>query len=191
MSVCMYDSVYIPRSSKPLLCVHAYVLTIWLCVCLHTVVTVHVDSVCAVRLVCVSWRSLCLRGLTGERELNLNAGHCAACRFWFCRSMLRCAQAGNPSNMARIPIKSNNLLPPTAIEAHQLQGDRWRTQWTWQVILQRTGSHISHCVWGSVGSKLARGLHNWTDVGMCGHQFHSLFPWLTHQTWKQLFNYIR
>lgn len=53
MSVCMCDSVYIATSPKPLLCVHAYVFTIWLCVSLHTVVTVHIDWVCAVCLVCV------------------------------------------------------------------------------------------------------------------------------------------
>lgn len=74
--------------------------------------------------VCVSLRSVCLGGLTGERGLNLNAGHCADCRFRFCLSALLCAQDENPSNMARIPIKSNNLLPPTAIEARQLRGDR-------------------------------------------------------------------
>lgn len=63
--------------------------------------------------VCVSLESVCvcLRGLTGGLGLNLNAGHCAACRFRFCLSALFCAQDGNPSNMARIRIKSNS--PPS------------------------------------------------------------------------------
>ena len=74
-------------------------------------------SVCSV---CATLKSARPRGQTGALALNLNAGHCAACRFRFCLSPSLCAQGGNPSNMARIPIKSNNLLPPSAIEA------RWR-----------------------------------------------------------------
>lgn len=90
-----------------------------MCMPLRLSVTVHMDSVYAVY---VSLKSVGLRGLTGELGLNLNAGHRAACRFRFCLSPLLCAQDGNPPNMARIPIKSNNLLPPTVIEAVSSEG---------------------------------------------------------------------
>ena len=99
-------------------------------------------------IVCVSFECVCvcvsLRGMTGERGVNLNAGHCAACRFRFCLSALFCAQDGNPSNMARIPIKSNSP-PPATIEDRQLRGDRWRIQRTWQVTLQSASSHTLMC----------------------------------------------
>lgn len=102
---------------RPRLCMHAYVffshmemLRVWYSMPVCTSVTVHIDSVYAV-CACV-WRvCVCLRGLTGGLGLNLNAGHCAACRFRFCLSALFCAQDGNPSNMARIRIKSNS--PPS------------------------------------------------------------------------------
>ncbi len=100
---------------------HAYVFTICLCDYLYRF------SVCSV---CVGLRSVCLRGLTEELGLNLNAGHCAACRFRFCLPAPLCAQDGNPSHMARIPIKSNNLPPPTAIEARPPRVDRGCTWWS-------------------------------------------------------------
>ena len=176
----------------PRLCMHAYVFcfffSIWRCwgsgtlpVC--SSVTVHIDSVhasCAWVLsvcvcVCVS-----LRGMTGERGVNLNAGHCAACRFRFCLSALFCAQDGNPSNMARIPIKSNSPLPAT-IEDCQLRGDRWCIQRTWQVTLQSASSHTLMCFSGfglrlfcpfAWGQNWQGHWDNWIDVGMCvcGHQ---------------------
>lgn len=104
-----------------------------LCMPVCTSVTIHIDSVYAV---CLSLKSVRLWGLSGELGLNLNAGHCAAYRFRFRLSTALCAQDGNPSNTARIPVKSNNLLPPSAIEARQLRGDRCCTRRTWQVIMQ-------------------------------------------------------
>lgn len=91
---------------------HMEMLRVWYSMPVCTSVTVHIDSVYAV---CAwVWRvCVCLRGLTGGLGLNLNAGHCAACRFRFCLSALFCAQDGNPSNMARIRIKSNSPPPPS------------------------------------------------------------------------------
>lgn len=68
----------------------------------------------------------------------LNSGHDFVCRFRFCCTALLCALDGNPSNTARILIKSNNILVSSAIEACRLWGDPWRTERTWQVMLHST-----------------------------------------------------
>lgn len=145
---------------------HMEMLRVWYSMPVCTSVTVHIDSVYAV-CACV-WRvCVCLRGLTGGLGLNLNAGHCAACRFRFCLSALFCAQDGNPSNMARIRIKSNSPPPsrcdrrPSAsrgpmVHPEDLAGDPAKCQFPYFDVFQRVWTEIVLSI--RTGTKLTRAL---------------------------------
>lgn len=71
-----------------------------------------------------------------------------------------CAQDGNPSNMAGIPIKSNDLLPPTAIEARQtvhpvdLAGDPANCQFPHFYVFEGVWAQIVLSI--HTGTKLTR-----------------------------------
>lgn len=148
---------------------HKEILSV--CVCLYISVTcIHIDfSECEFEE-CVSRRT--------DRRARTEFKSRSLCSLKIqvlslLRSVLRMEI---PPNMPRIPIKSYNPLPPTAIEAWQLREGR-RCDWrTWQVILQ---SAISHTLMGFKGCGLklfcpfAQGQNwhghwdNWIDVGMC------------------------